>query len=412
VVLNAEPSRQAFRRPEVHPPQGRRPRILHVFRAPVGGLFRHVVDVARVQIARGLDVGIFCDSSTGGERAAQALDELRPGLTLGITRVPMWRNPHPLDAAALWALNRAYRTLQPNVLHGHGSKGGAYARLALSPSLDRGTIRAYTPHGGSFNYKPGSAMHGLYMTAEAILARRTDVFLFESAYIAGRFRESVGDTERTVRIVPNGIGETEFEPIAHVPDPFDLVYVGELRPAKGIETLIDAVALLRRENGERLTLLVVGSGPDGEALQARAREAGIWDSVAFVPPQPIRHALARGAVMVIPSYAESLPYVILEAAAAAQPLVSTNVGGIPEIFGPHADELIPARDTRRLADAILAKHRESPDQRRAKAERLAAFVRCRFSLAKMVDGVLDGYEAAFMARGIGAAPLEVAPLQP
>jgi glycosyltransferase involved in cell wall biosynthesis len=298
------------------------------------------------------------------------------------------------------ALTNLCRAQRPNVLHGHGSKGGAYARGLYLPGQEHGIVRAYTPHGGSFNYKPGTAMHGLYMTAESILARRTDVFLFESQYIAGRFRESVGETDRIVRIVLNGIGETEFAPIAHVPDPFDLVYVGELRPAKGIETLIDAVSLLRRENDVRLTLLVVGSGPDDAALKARAREAGIWDSVAFVPPQPIRHALARGAVMVIPSYAESLPYVILEAAAAAQPLVSTNVGGIPEIFGPHAGELIPARDTRRLADAILSKHRESPDERRLKAERLAEFVRCRFSLKKMVDGVLDGYEAAFAARGI------------
>jgi glycosyltransferase involved in cell wall biosynthesis len=245
-------------------------------------------------------------------------------------------------------------------------------------------------------------MHGLYMTAEGLLAKRTDVFLFESDYIAGRFRESVGETDKVVRIVHNGIGETEFEPIAHVPDPFDLVYVGELRPAKGIGTLIDAVALLRREKQRRLTMLIVGSGPDDHALQARAKEAGIWDSVAFVPPQPIRHALARGAIMVIPSYAESLPYVILEAAAAAQPLVSTNVGGIPEIFGPYADELIPARDTQALADAILTKCSEGPQERRAKAERLSDFVRYRFSLKQMVDGVLDGYEAGFEARAIPA----------
>lgn len=381
----------------------RRLRILHVFRAPVGGLFRHVLDLARAQVARGLDVGIFCDASTGGERAAQALEELRPGLTLGVTRIPMRRNPHPLDAAALLSFGAAYRRLKPNVLHAHGSKGGAYARLAFAPALDRAAIRAYTPHGGSFNYKPGTAMHALYMAAENVLARRTDVFLFESAFIAGRFRESVGETDRVVRIVHNGIGESEFEPIAHVDDPFDLVYVGELRPAKGIETLIDAVALLRREKGCRLTTLIVGSGPDEQALQTRAKQAGIWDSVAFVPPQPIRAALARGAIMVIPSYAESLPYVILEAAAAAQPLVSTDVGGIPEIFGPHSGELIPARDTRALAEAILTKHGEHPEERRAKAERLSEFVRCRFSLRKMVDGVLAGYEAAFAARGIPAA---------
>jgi hypothetical protein len=198
-------------------------RILHVFRAPVGGLFRHVLDVAKAQVARGLEVGIFCDSSTGGERAAAALAELAPGLALGLTRVPMRRNPHPLDATALLALGAAYRRLKPNVLHPHGSKGGAYARLVMWPALDRRTIRAYTPHGGSFNYKPGTFMHGLYMTAEGVLAKRTDVFLFESAYIAGRFRESVGETDKVVRIVHNGIGETEFAPIAHVPDPFDLV---------------------------------------------------------------------------------------------------------------------------------------------------------------------------------------------
>ena len=167
----------------------------------------------------------------------------------------------------------------------------------------------------------------------------------------------------------NGISDAEFEPIAHVPDPFDLVYVGELRPAKGIDTLIDAVALLRRERRLRLTLLIVGSGPDDGRSQARAKEAGIWDSVAFVPPQPIRHALARGAVMVIPSYAESLPYVILEAAAAAQPLVSTNVGGIPEIFGPHAGDLIPARDAR---GSRTLSWRSTPRARRSAAPRRSA----------------------------------------
>jgi glycosyltransferase involved in cell wall biosynthesis len=339
VVLNAEPHpRPAAFSPPIHSPNpSRRLRILHVFRAPVGGLFRHVVDVARAQIARGLDVGIFCDSSTGGDRAAQALAELRPGLALGVTRVPMRRNPHPLDAAALLSFGQVYRALKPNVLHAHGSKGGAYARMAFAPSLDRQTVRAYTSHGGSFNYKPGTFMHGLYMTAEGILAKRTDVFLFESGYIGGRFRESVGETAKIVRIVHNGIGETEFEPIAHVPDPFDLVYVGELRPAKGIETLIDAVAHLRREKSRRLTMLIVGSGPDDQALQARAKDAGIWIRSLSCRLSP------RGAIMVIPSYAESLPYVILEAVAAAQPLVSTNVGGIPEIFGPHADELIPPR---------------------------------------------------------------------
>jgi hypothetical protein len=130
--LNAEihPRPTAFSPLPIVSPS-RRLRILHVFRAPVGGLFRHVVDVARAQIARGLEVGIFCDSSTGGDRAAEMLAELRPGLKLGVTRVPMRRNPHPLDAAALLSLGQAYRALKPNVLHAHGSKA---APMPASPS--------------------------------------------------------------------------------------------------------------------------------------------------------------------------------------------------------------------------------------------------------------------------------------
>jgi glycosyltransferase involved in cell wall biosynthesis len=387
-----------------------RHRILHVFRAPLGGLFRHVLDVAQAQAERGHEVGIFCDSTTGGERAQRVLADLAPMLSLGVTRVPMRRNPNPMDAVALAALARIYRSACPNVLHGHGSKGGAYARLVMSRKLDGETIRAYTPHGGSFNYNPGTVLHRVYMAAEAMLARRTDVFLFESAYVAGRFREFVGGTDRLVRVVVNGIGDNEFDPLVRTPEPFDLVYVGELRAAKGVETLIEAVSLLRAR-GARLTLLIVGSGPSDDELKQFARDKGVWDSVAFSPPQPIRDALGRGRIMVIPSRAESLPYVILEAAAASQPLVATHVGGIPEIFGPHVGELIAPNDPVVLANAILAKIGETEEVRAAKAKALSDFVRCRFSLGGMIDGVLSGYAAAFDARaaGVGSAALPRAP---
>lgn len=380
----------------------RRFRILHVFRAPVGGLFRHVLDVTRAQAAAGHDVGIFCDSLTGGERAAAVLAELAPRLALGVTRVPMRRNPHPLDLSSLAALARTYRDLRPNVLHGHGSKGGAYARMVTARDLDPGTIRAYTPHGGSFNYKPGTLLHRLYMNVEGLLASRTDLFLFESEYIAGRFRTYVGATDRLVRVVANGIGDPEFEPIPTDGAEHDLIYLGEMRAAKGVDTLLDAMGLLRREAGRRVTLLAVGSGPDEEALRAQAAAVGVADAVTFEPPQPIRGVLGRGRLMTIPSRAESLPYVVLEAAAARQPLLATRVGGIPEIFVPFADELIQPNDPAILAKAIVAKLDEPEALRQAKAEALSGFVRSRFSLAGMVDGVMDGYETALMAREIAA----------
>ncbi len=73
------------------PPAGGPPlRILHVFRAPVGGLFRHVIDLAGAQAQAGHSVGIVCDVG-GGERADAALAALAPRLQLGVTRMAMQR---------------------------------------------------------------------------------------------------------------------------------------------------------------------------------------------------------------------------------------------------------------------------------------------------------------------------------
>lgn len=376
-------------------------KILHVFRAPLGGLFRHVLDLARGQIARGHAVGIFCDSTTGGARADQVFAELAPQLSLGVTRVPMSRYPSLTDLRAQISQVSIRDRIAPQIVHAHGSKGGVYARLPALVSPRRRYITAYTPHGGSFNYKPGSAEHRVYMTIERLLERATDVFLFESAFIAGRFEAHVGHKPRTDhRVVLNGISEAEFEPIDHADAAFDLVYLGELRSAKGVDTLIEALALLKRRDGLTPRILIVGSGPDEALLRQMTVEQGVASQCVFEPPGPIRAALAKAHVMVIPSRAESLPYVILEAAAAAQPLIATDVGGIKEIYGPrHADRLISANEPTILADAIRKALATPEAERLAEAADLALHVRANFCLNAMIDGVLDAYRAALAKRG-------------
>jgi glycosyltransferase involved in cell wall biosynthesis len=375
-------------------------KILHVFRAPLGGLFRHVLDLARGQIARGHDVGIFCDSTTGGARADQVFAELGPQLSLGVTRVPMSRYPSLTDMRAQISAASTRKRIGPQIVHAHGSKGGVYARLPALLSPGRAYVTAYTPHGGSFNYKPGSAEHRIYMTIERLLEPATDMFLFESAFIAGRFKAHVGHQPRTDhRIVLNGISEAEFEPIDHAGAEFDLVYLGELRSAKGVDTLIEALAILKRRDTLAPKVLIVGSGPDEALLRQMTVDQGIASQCVFEPPGPIRAALARAHVMVIPSRAESLPYVILEAAAAAQPLIATDVGGIKEIYGPgHASRLIPPNDPTILADAMRATLAIAPEERLAQAADLALHVKANFRLDTMVDDVLDAYRAALAKR--------------
>ena len=363
--------------------------ILHVFRAPVGGLFRHVMDLARAQAERGHRVGLIADSLTGGERAAAALDSIAPLMTHGVTRIPMARQIGPSDWSPVLKVMRLSRAAKADVLHGHGAKGGAYARLALGTPR---AIRVYTPHGGSLWFSRDTLKGKIYLTAEKFFMKRSDLLLYESQFSADASRVNIGVPECLVRVVHNGVSRAEFEPIVPADSATDIVFIGELRQLKGIDLLIDAIASLRRQ-GRPLTATIVGAGADRDALVARAANAGLSEAIVFPGAMPARDAMRLGRLMVVPSRAESLPYVVLEAAAGKVPLVTTRVGGIPEIYGPLADALVQPDSAPSLAAAIAdaLDHPEALRQRTlALNERVARY----FSVDAMVDGVLDGYRIA------------------
>jgi glycosyltransferase involved in cell wall biosynthesis len=367
--------------------------IQHIFRAPLGGLFRHVVDLARGQAARGHRVGLIVDSLTGGARADAALTALAPELALGVQRVAISREISPSDLHAVRAASRSIKKAAPDVIHGHGAKGAALARLAPSAAH---AIRVYTPHGGTLVYRPGTFGGGFYRTLEWFLKWRTDLFLFESSYIAGLFRADIGHPPGIVRVVHNGVGEAEFSAIVPRPDATDIVCLGELRAVKGFDVLIEALSILKAA-GRHVTATIAGEGPDQAELKALAEEFGVADQVRFVGYRPAREAFALGRMMVIPSRAESLPYVILEAAAGGVPIVSTRVGGIPEIFGPESDHLIAPDDVGALAGAI-ARALDEPAELRRIAQSVKGRVQAEFSLSAMVDGGLAAYREAIALR--------------
>ena len=170
--------------------------ILHILRAPLGGLFRHVVDLVAGQAGRGHRVGMIVDSTTGGARADAALAELKPHLALGLQRVAISRELGPSDVRALRFVSGWIKNAAPDVLHGHGAKGAALARL--TPSAPN-AIRVYTPHGGSLVYRPGTLAGGFYRTLEWLLRRSchatTRPTLFVSAN-CGRSKPSMCSLRR------------------------------------------------------------------------------------------------------------------------------------------------------------------------------------------------------------------------
>src|SRR5882724_5569509 len=237
-------------------------RILHATRAPVGGIFRHILDLANGQAERGHHVGIIADSLTGGERAEAALAEIAPRMKLGVHRIAIHREPRPTDVLAWAHFRRLIRRLKPDVLHGHGAKAGAFIRMKTAPAS---TITVYTPHGGSLHYPLTSFKGALYSRMERALMNSTDLFLFESAFARDTYQRTIGTPKGLVRCVFNGVTADEFDPVVKADDASDVIYVGEFRHIKGADLLVDAVALPRAD-GKPVTLTLAGDGEESENL--------------------------------------------------------------------------------------------------------------------------------------------------
>jgi len=365
-------------------------RILHAVRAPVGGIIRHILDLADGQAERGHEVGILADSLTGGERADEALKAIAPKMKLGIHRLAIHREPHPADpVTAIRFLQRA-RSLKLDVLHGHGAKAGAFVRLKRA---SKNTIRVYTPHGGSLHYRPETLKGAFYTRLERALMNRTDLFLFESGFARDTYERVVGKPAGIVRCVFNGVGADEFDPVPLAEDATDLAYVGEFRHIKGADLLIQAVARLRA-NGRPVTLTLAGDGEETASLKALIARLKLGDAVRFIGHVKARFGFSKGRLLVVPSRGDSMPYVVIEAAAAGVPLLAANVGGIPEIFGPFSDAMFTPDNVEAMADAIAAAL-DKPEAARARAKALRERIFMNFSQKTLVDGVLDAYRDTF-----------------
>ena len=358
-------------------------RIVHIFRAPVGGLFRHVRDLAREQARAGHEVGIVCDTG-GGDMADAALAALAPDMALGITRIAMPRLPHPADVEVLSEVRALLRDRRPDVVHGHGAKGGLHARLSARGA---GAKAVYTPHGGSLHYSWRSPAGALFLLAERWLLRRTDGLVFVCGFERDAFAAKIGRPPCPHAVVHNGLDESEFAPVPLAPDAADVLYIGEMRRLKGVDVLIEALALLK-DGGRDVTALLVGDGPDRTAFAELVQAKGLAQAVAMPGAMPAAAAFPLGRVVVVPSRAESFPYVVLEAQAAGRPVIASRVGGIPEMLP--VEMMVPPGD----APALAAKVAEVLDDENAThwAQERIGLLKERFSTRRMAEEILRFYE--------------------
>jgi glycosyltransferase involved in cell wall biosynthesis len=136
---------------------------------------------------------------------------------------------------------------------------------------------------------------------------------------------------------------------------FEIICVGRLTPAKGQHVLIDAVKLLT-DAGRHVRLRVVGGGVDGDSLKRHVRQLGLTEIVVFegaVNQDRIHALFAQANCLCLPSFAEGIPVVLMEAMSMGIPCVTTHITGIPELIR-HGESglLVAPSDVRGLAENL------------------------------------------------------------
>src|SRR6202040_2426856 len=139
-------------------------------------------------------------------------------------------------------------------------------------------------------------------------------------------------------------------------------------------------------DGKPITLTLAGDGEELAALKAQIQKLGLTEAVSFIGHVKARHGFSKGSVLVVPSRGDSMPYVVIEAAAAGIPMVAANVGGIPEILASHRDALFAPSIVGAMADAIEIAL-DDPAAAQARARTLRERIFLHFSQKAMVDGV-------------------------
>ena len=294
-----------------------------------------------------------------------------------------WARGPALDAyaEAVW---RAYHALEPSwgrpdLVHAHVAIPGGWAGATLARRL--GVPLVLTEHSAPFDMNLGAAADRR-RTREALLVSSQVLAVgrrLEREILAFEPRAAVtvvGNVIDTDFWSPTPASDAERRPCA---DSLRIVTVGALAAQKGMDVLLQAVAAIRRAgNGPRLELVIVGDGPDRDALQAQAERLGIADACGFIgsaDPEAVRDRLRWADLFVSASRWETFSVATAEAIATGVPVVVTESGGPEQFVTPAAGRTVPPEAPEELARAIVevgCRHVEV-DPRQAREELVSRF---------------------------------------
>jgi glycosyltransferase involved in cell wall biosynthesis len=371
----------------MNPPSAVRPLVL-ISGLATGGAERVTVSFVRRLFAMGVPVSVC--TVTSRHDGALAAELAAAGVVrhdLGARRLA--------DPRAAVRLARLLRRSGVDVVHAHGQDASILA-AAVRPFSH--VPLAVTRH--VLEEPSADARQRLRARLASASIRRADGAVAVSHATADRLAVLARRSRETIDVIPNGVDLARFDcpdeggvrarvrrSLGLARDQPVVLVPAVLRAGKGHDVLLEAVPDLR-QRVPSVRVLIAGGGELEAELRARAESLG--DAVCFLGPRDdMPELLAACDVVALPSLAEALPTVLMEAAAAARPVVASRVGGVPEVVeNGRTGVLVPVGDAPALA-AGLAGLLCNVAYARAMGDAARGLARGRFGIDRQVERTLS-----------------------
>ena len=302
-----------------------KPRIFHLITRLIdGGAVNALVPIATD--IEGFDVTV----GYGAEVDRHHVETLQEA---GVTtkQFPLIRHYNPVTAAgAVLTVARYIQAHEFDFVHTHSTEAGiigrAAARLAGTPNV------VHTIHGVPFTEDRNGTLNWFVERCETGVAPWTDAMVSIADVITEEYLErGIGRPEQ-YRTIPYGIELDRFgeaRPADDLPGSgVRVLMASRLVEGKGVDVLLDATTHL---DADDVTILVAGDGPLRDQLEREITSRGLEELVSLLGYRDdVHEVMAACDVLVLPSFREGTPFVIMEAMAAGLPVVATDVAGIPE----------------------------------------------------------------------------------
>ena len=260
------------------------------------------------------------------------------------------------DIRAFLSLVKAIREFKPNIIHTHTAKAGFLGRLASLVSLQK-SVRVHTFHGHLLNGYFGTFKRTLVVVAEKALAFATQQLLAVGNKVRQDLLEAGIGSKEKFGLMPPGLA------IGNLPSKNDALtffglnnerlqcaFIGRVTQIKRPDRFLDVVSEIKKRNIS-LDFFIAG---DGELLEA-CRERIIAEDLPVKVlgwQSNIEKVLSAADIVVLTSDNEGTPLSLIQAGMAGLPVVSTNVGSVPEVVLDNATGLITSLDVQEIADAL------------------------------------------------------------